>query len=122
MPLKKTKSGLTFGLGPENLQPHLIVKLKKEWRYNQAKGVFLDISDKRKVPVTPRLPAGSRVVPMVPEAAESDPRKLSKNELRLARFVTIMLPAGTKPEKFFKEVLGWHFVESAELPPSVSLP
>jgi hypothetical protein len=122
MPLKKTKSGLTFGLPPESLQPHLIVKLKKEWRYKKAKGVFLDISGKRKAPAVPPLPAGVRVVPMVPALAETDTRKLAKDELTLARFVYIVLPAGTTPERFLKEVLGWHFVESAELPPSVSLP
>jgi len=122
MPLRKTKSGLTSGLAPEGLQPHLIVKLKKEWRYKQAKGVFLDLGDKGKNYIAPRLPAGSRVFPMVPAVAETEPRKLSKDELRLARFVYIVLPEGVKPKSFLKEVLGWHFVESAELPRSISLP
>ena len=122
MPLKRTKRGLTHGLSPENVRPHVIVKLKKEWRYNQAKGVFINIDDMRKGSVAHRLPPGSRVVPMAPTLAESDPRNLSDDELRLARLVYIMLPEHTKPESFLKEVLGWHFVESAELPRSVSLP
>ena len=122
MPLIKTKSGLSHGVTPDGLQPHLRVKLKKEWRYNQGRGAFHDLSGKLEGYVTPRLPADSRVVPMVPALAEADPLKLSKDELNLARYVYIMLPEGAKPEKILKEVLGWHFVESAEPPRSVSLP
>jgi hypothetical protein len=107
---------------PEGLQSHLRVKLKKEWRYDPGKGAFHDLSGKRKGYVAPRMPADSRVVPMVPALAEADPRKLSKEELNLARFIYIMLPEAIKPEKILKEVLDWPFVESAEPPRSVSLP
>ena len=122
MPLFKTQSGLSHGMPPKGMQPHLRVKLKREWRYSPGKGAFHDLSGKHKGYVAPRLPAGSQVVPMVPALAEADPRRLSKDELNLARFVYIMLPKGTKPERLLKDVLGWHFVESAELPRSVSLP
>ena len=122
MSLIKTKSGLTHGEPPKGLQPHLVVRLKKEWRYEQDKGVFVDLSGKRKRSVAPQLPAGSRLVPMAPALAEANLRELSSDELNLARFIYIMLPEGTKPKKILKEVLGWHFVESAELPRSVSLP
>jgi hypothetical protein len=122
MPLSKTPSGLTHGLPPEGLEPHLRVKLKREWRYDAGKGVFHDLSGKRKGHVAPRLPAGSQVISMVPPLAEADPRTLSKDELNLARFIYIMLPKDTKPEKMLRDVLGWNFVESAELPRSISLP
>jgi hypothetical protein len=122
MSLIKTPSGLTHGAPPEGLQPHLRVKLKKEWRFDPDKGAFHDLSGRRKGYVTPRLPADSRVVSMVPPLAEADPRKLSKDELNLARFVYIMLPEGAKTERILKEVRDWHFVESADPPRSVSLP
>jgi hypothetical protein len=122
MPFIKTKRGCTHGVAPEGLQPHLLVKLKKEWRYHQGKGAFHDLSAKHKCYVAPQLPAGSRVIPMTPAMAEANPGKLSQDELNLARFVYIMLPAGAKPERILKEVLGWDFVESAEPPRSVSLP
>jgi hypothetical protein len=122
MPLIKTKGGLTYGMPPKGLQPHVVVKLKKEWRYKQDKGAFVDLSGKRKRSVAPRLPAGSRLVPMAPALAKADLRKLSKDELSLARFIYIVLPEGAKPKSVLKEVLGWHFVESAELPRFISLP
>ena len=122
MSLIKTQSGLTHGLPPKGLEPHLRVKLKREWRYDPGKGAFHDLSGRRKGYVTPRLPADSRVVPMVPALAEADPRKLSKHELNLARFVYIMLPEGAKTERILKEVLDWPFVESADPPRSISLP
>jgi hypothetical protein len=122
MSLIKTRSGLTHGAPPEGLQPHLRVKLKKEWRFDPDKGAFHDLSAKRKGHVTPRLPPGSRVVPMVPALAEADPRTLSKEELDLARFVYIVLPEGAKPERILQEVREWPFVESAEPPRSISLP
>ena len=122
MPLIKTPSGLTHGAPPEGLQPHLRVKLKKEWRFDPDKGAFHDLSGKRKGYVTPRLPPDSRVVTMVPALAEADPRKLSKEELKLARFIYIMLPEAAKSEKILKEVREWPFVESAEPPRFISLP
>ena len=121
MPLIKTKSGLSYGVPPDGLQPHLRVKLKKEWRYNQGRGAFHDLSGKLEGYVTPRLPADSRVVPGT-GLGRGHPHKTSKDELNLARYVYVMLPEGPKPEKILKEVLGWHFVESAEPPRSVSLP
>jgi hypothetical protein len=122
MSLIKTPSGLTHGLPPEGLQPHLRVQLKKEWRFDPDKGAFHDLSGKRKGYVTPRLPPDSRVVTMVPALAEADPRKLSKEELKLARFIYIMLPEAAKSEKILKEVREWPFVESAEPPRFISLP
>jgi len=122
MSLIKTRSGLTHGGPPEGLQPHLRVQLKKEWRFDPDKGAFHDLSGKRKGYVTPRLPPDSRVVPMVPALAEADPRKLSKEELKLARFIYIMLPEAAKSEKILKEVREWPFVESAEPPRFISLP
>ena len=122
MSLTKTPSGLTHGAPPEGLQPHLRVQLKKEWRFDPDKGAFHDLSGKRKGYVTPRLPPDSRVVPMVPALAEADPRKLSKEELKLARFIYIMLPEAAKSEKILKEVREWPFVESAEPPRFISLP
>ena len=123
MPLIKTQSGLSHGLPSKGVQLHLQAKLKREWRYNPGKGAFYDLSGKHKGHIAPRrLPSGSQVAPMVPALAEADPRKLSRDELKLARFVLIMLPKGANPEKILKEMLDWHFVESAELPPSVSLP
>ena len=102
MPLIKTKNGLSHGVPPDGLQPHLRVKLKKEWRYNLGRGAFHDLSGKLEGYVTPRLPADSRVVPMVLALAEADPRKLSKDELNLARYVYIMLPGcqtGKNPQR-----------------------
>ena len=122
MSLIKTPSGLTNGASPEGLQPHLRVKLKKEWRFDPGKGAFHDLSGKRKGYVAPRLPAESRVVPMVPALAEADPRQLSKEELNLARFVYLILPKAAKAERILQEVREWPFVESAEPPRSISLP
>ena len=122
MSLIKTRSGLTHGEPPEELQPHLRVKLKKEWRFDPDKGAFHDLSGKHKGYVTPRLPPDSRVVTMGPALAEADPRKLSKEELNLARFVYLILPKAAKAERILQEVREWPFVESAEPPRSISLP
>jgi hypothetical protein len=104
------------------MRPHVVAKLKPTWRFDDKAHVFRDLESGRTSDALRRLPAGSSVVATAPTLAGADPQKLSADERNLARYVQILLPEGARAADALKEVQGWDFVESAELPPSVVLP
>jgi hypothetical protein len=57
----------------------------------------------------------------VPELANADQSQLSKDEMNLARYVHVILPAGEPPSKYLKLILSWPCVEQAYIAPGISL-
>lgn len=95
-------------------------KLKPGWRYNEAKGVFID---PRGVEfATPRLPKNSRVLYKVPGLARSASKKLSAAEKDLQRYMQVILPSLRSARAVLQAVRSLPGVEEAYLAPEISLP
>ncbi len=109
------------GVPPDGMPPHLVVKTGKNWRYDEGRNRFVR-ADAEEFDPYPGLPAGSRIVPMVPDLARADPRRLSADERNLARYLHLILPAGAAAGELLEAVGAWPSVEEARLPPEVSLP
>jgi len=95
-------------------------KLKPGWRFDEAKGVFID---PRGVEfATPRLPKNSRVLYKVPSLARSAPKKLSGAEKDLQRYMQVILPSPRSTRTVLQAVQSLPGVEEAHLAPEISLP
>ena len=95
-------------------------KLKRGWRYDEAKGIFVSSRGAHFTP--PPLPKRTRIVYKVPDLARSSPDGLSKAEQDLQRYMQVIFPFSHAPEKYVKTVQAWPCVEEAHLAPEVSLP
>jgi hypothetical protein len=95
-------------------------KLKPGWRYDEAKGVFVDPNGVEFA--TPRLPKNSRVLYKVPSLARSTPRKLSGAEQDLQRYMQVILPSPRSTKTVLQAVQSLPAVEEAHLAPEISLP
>ena len=95
-------------------------KLKPGWRYDEAKGVFVDPNGVEFA--TPRLPKNSRVLYKVPSLARSTPRKLSGAEQDLQRYMQVILPSPRSTKTVLQAVQSLPGVEEAHLAPEISLP
>jgi hypothetical protein len=69
-----------------------------------------------------RLPAGTRVVAVVPSLADADPGSLSEDEQLLARSLQVIPPAGTDPTDLVAALGGLEGIEIVEVPPRMGLP
>ncbi len=96
------------------------LKLKRGWRYDEAKGVFVSSSGTQFTPAP--LPKGTRIVYKVPRLARSSSDRLSRAERDLQRYMQVILPAASAPERYLKTVQAWPCVEEAHVAPEVSLP
>lgn len=95
-------------------------KLKRGWHYDEATEVFVSATG---IQFTPGpLPRGTRIAYKVPALARSSPDQLSKAERDLRRYMHVILPSSSAPEKHLKTVQAWPCVEEAHLAPEVSLP
>jgi len=95
-------------------------KLKPGWRFDEAKGVFID---PRGVELaTPRLPKNSRVLFKVPSLARSPSKKLSGAERDLQRYMQVILPSPRSTKSVLQIVRSLPAVEEAHLAPEISLP
>ncbi len=106
---------------PKGVRPHLVVKLKPEWRYDVPRGVFVSVGG-RDISPGKDLPAKSRIDPMVPQLAEADPAELSEDERNLARYVNVILPKQVAASDYLKIVGQWACVEEVRPSPEISLP
>ena len=95
-------------------------KLKPGWRYDEAKGVFVDPNGVEFA--APRLPKNSRVLYKVPSLARSAPRKLSGTEQDLQRYMQVILPSPRSTKTVLQAVQSLPGVEEAHLAPEISLP
>ena len=103
------------------LRPSIDVTLKPGWRLEPGKRIFVSGTGETCRP-SGELPKGTRIVPKVPALAKTPPGKLSEPERDLQRYVQVILPAGESASTHLKTVRAWDCVESASLPPEVSLP
>ena len=109
------------GKAPKGIRPHLVVKVKPDWQYDDSRGTFVSSSGQA-FSAMEKLPRGSTIVHVAPHLAKADPRSLSKDERNLARYVHVILPRKTTPSAYLEVVRSWPCVEEARLPPEISLP
>ncbi len=95
-------------------------KLKRGWRFDEAKGSFVSSRGAHFTP--PPLPKRTLIVYKVPSLANSSTDRLSKAEQDLQRYMQVILPPSHPPENYVKAVQAWPCVEEAHLAPEVSLP
>jgi hypothetical protein len=95
-------------------------KLKPGWRFDEAKGVFIDPSGVEFA--TPRLPKNSRILYKVPSLARSASKKLSGAERDLQRYMQVILPTPRSTQSVLQTVQSLPGVEEAHLAPEISLP
>jgi hypothetical protein len=108
--------------GGSTVRTPIDVKLKRTWRFDKNRRVFLATAGETFEP-WPTLPRGSRIVYKVPKLAEAvDPSRLSKPERDLARYMHVILPKGKSPADWVEAVRAWPPVEEANVAPDVSLP
>jgi len=101
---------------------HLVVKLRRGWRVSSRRGIFVGPDSPGEFDPAGQLPEGTRLEPMVPALAESDPSKLSEDEENLARYVNVVPPPGVAAEELVEKTRTWPCVREARLAPEVSLP
>ena len=106
---------------PKSIRPHLVVKLKRGWRYLESKHLFVS-SEKKKFLPHADLPPGTHIVYVVPHLARSHLRRLSKDEQELARYVNVILPKGTSSIDYLNVLKKWMCVDKVQIPPEISLP
>ena len=88
--------------------PFIAIKLKRGWTLEADSAALL--SPPRRV--VPELPSGARLQPALEVPPPSQP---TAAERELARYLHVVLPDGVDPEAVLETVLGWRFVESAEV-------
>lgn len=113
-------NGLGSG-GKAPLLPNLVVKLGPDWRYVASKNAFVS-SDGEEFQPMQELPHGTRIEHMVPNLVARDEPQLTEDELKLARYIHVVFPAGTAPEEHSATVNDWPCVDEVRLPPDISLP
>jgi hypothetical protein len=96
------------------------VKLKPEWRFDAARGLFATGSGRSFVPAD--LPPGARIVHKVPSLAAADPAALTGAERELQRHLQVILPAKRSAAPDLAAIRAWPCVETAASPPEISLP
>lgn len=95
-------------------------KLKPGWRYDEAKGFFIDPSGAEFA--APRLPKNSRVLYKVPSLARSASKKFSGAERDLQRYMQVILPSPRSIQSILQAVQSLPGVEEAHVAPEISLP
>jgi len=95
-------------------------KLKPGWRYDEAKGIFVNSRGAQFAP--PPLPKKTRILYKVPGLARSSSRGLSKAERDLQLYMQVLLLPSGAPEQYVKTIQTWPCVEEAHVAPEVSLP
>lgn len=106
---------------PQNAPPHLVVKLRRGWRYDTRTGRLVSISGQHLAP-REQLGRDVRVAPMVPHLLDTDPQSLSQDERNLIRYVHLILPKRSDVQRYMKIVRDWPCVEEVQPPPDISLP
>lgn len=95
-------------------------KLKPGWRYDEARGVFVDVKGVELS--APRLPKNSRILYKVPSLARSARKGLSTAEKDLQRYMQVILPSPRSAKAALKTLQSHPAVEEVHLAPEISLP
>jgi len=95
-------------------------KLKPGWRYDEAKGIFVDSGGAQFAP--PLLPKKTRILYKVPSLAKSSSHGLTKAERDLQLYMHVLLRPSDAPEQYVKTIQTWPCVDEAHVAPEVSLP
>lgn len=106
---------------PKSLRPFLDVKLVANWRYADARGIFVFSTGEEFSP-TRDLPKGAQVRYMVPNLAKAERTTLSADEADLAQYVQIIFPKGTVVDPYLDIIRNWPCVELVQTSPNISLP
>lgn len=100
-------------------RPHLVALLKKNWRYDGKREIFVS-SAGREVAPPKKLPPGTVIRYMVASLAGRPSDELTKDEERLSRYLQIVFPGRTKPETYLKVVDDLECIDKAWPSPKVS--
>ena len=102
---------------PGSGRPHLVLRLRKGWTYDQASRRF---SKEGRDPFRPgtELPKYTRIALQVPAMARK--RRLTPAEDELARGIQIVPPKGVSLSRLLRRVQSWPCVEKAWVAPRVS--
>lgn len=95
-------------------------KLKPGWRYDEAKGVFVDPEGVEFR--APRLPKNSRILYKLPSLARSKTKGLSRAEKDLQRYMQVILPSPSSAKTVLETLQSLPAVEEVHLAPEISLP
>lgn len=117
VPVMQPGSGAT----PKAVRPHLVVKLKPGWRYEQSKRRFASAHGEG-LSVGPDLPRGTVIIHMVPELAQAAQTSLSEDEQDLARYLHVVFPKAIDAADYLGIVRDWPCVEEVRMPPEIGLP
>ena len=109
------------GDAPKGLRPSLDVKLASEWRYIDARRLFVSSTGEEFSPAA-ALPKGTRIQYMVPRLAKADRATLSADESNLARYLQVVFPKRAVVDPYIAVIEKWPSVEQVRRPPEVSLP
>ncbi len=112
------------GLGvpaPGGLRPHLVVRLRTGWRFDEASSRFF-LGEGEDAFEPSRLPEGSKIVYMIPDLQGADRNQMSEDDAKLASYLHILLPPDSRAEKIAPRVVEWPCVVDVRLPPELSLP
>ncbi len=106
---------------PVKTKPHLVIRIKEGWRFDQKTNQFVSEEGQRLF-VKTDLPSRSHVQYRIPQLAKASEDSLTKNEANLRRYFNVILPGSTDPSDYIEVVKNWPCVEDVQLPPEVSLP
>jgi hypothetical protein len=106
---------------PPGIKPSLQVLLKEGWRLGPRRRSFAAPGGEES-PLRGVLPAGARVVPLVPTLAAAEPGDLSDAERYLARQVQVIFPRGANAADYADALRHLDAVEEVRLPPQIAPP
>jgi hypothetical protein len=96
------------------------LKLKPGWRFEAARGRFVEGSGRTFAP--PKLPRGARIVYKAAGLARADPATLSGPERELLRYLQVIVPVKRGAALDEAAVRSWPCAEEVSAPPEISLP
>ena len=115
------EQGMSQGRTPPKGRPFLEVVLKKTWKYDPVRRVFIR-SKGEEFDGPKELPKKAAIEMMVSDFAKRKPSSLSSDEEFLSRHYHVEFPNTTDLEKMIAIIRAWPCVESVSIPPEISLP
>ena len=102
---------------PVKSRPHLILKVRDGWRFDESAVAF--VSDNEQIALQKTLPKKSSVEPRVPTAK---PTAKNKSERELSRYFNVLLSTKDDLKKLAGELEKLKCTEKVDFPVEVSLP
>ncbi len=101
--------------------PSIVARLEAGWRCDPERKGFVHEKSGDFFPVR-GLPASTRVEPRFPSLAARRKSQLSKDELKMARYVQFVFHSRARPAKHLKRIASWEVVQDAYVAPLPELP